>query len=178
MRNGIILALLGRVKPSELSRQLRQGDNPDLSKRRWIVGLSLIGTLMAQIVALYQVGIIKHLPDPPLAIFDSDKVDASDYAYKRFATPDGFLMLISYATTAWLVGAGGAKRAEESPGWSLAMGAKIALDLVSAAELAREEWNDNKKLCAYCQTATLASLASLALAVPEVVRAWKNWRKG
>lgn len=165
------------MKPSELSHQLREGTSPDLTKRRWIVGLSLVGTLMAQIVALYQVGLIKHLPDPPLDIFDSDKVDASDYAYKRLATPDAFLMLMSYATTAWLAGAGGENRAEKTPLWSLAMGAKIALDLVSAAELAREEWNDNKKLCAYCQTATLASVASLALAAPEVVRAWKNWRK-
>ncbi len=166
------------MKPSELSRELRQGTSPDLAKRRLIVGLSLVGTLMAQIVSLYQVGLIKHLPDPPLGIFDSDKVDASDYAYKRFATPDGFLMLISYSTTAWLAGAGGEERAKTNPAWSLLMGAKIALDLVSAAELAREEWNDNKKLCAYCQTATLASVASLALAIPEIVRAWESWRQG
>lgn len=164
------------MKPSELSRQLREGQSPELNNRRLIVGLSLLGVGMAQIVSLYQVGIVKHLPDPPLDVFDSDKVDASDYAYKRFLTPDGFLMLMSYAMTAWLAGIGGEKRSETHPLLSLAMGAKIALDLVSAAELAREEWNDNKKLCPYCQTATLASLASLALAMPEIKRAWKNWR--
>jgi len=164
------------VKPSELSRQLREGDSPELNNRRWIVGLSLVGVLMAQIVSLYQVGIVKHLPDPPLDVFDSDKVDASDYAYKRFLTPDGFLMLMSYATTAWLAGIGGEKRSQTHPMLSLLMGGKILLDLISAAELAREEWNDNKKLCPYCQTATLASLGSLWLAWPEIKRAWQSWR--
>ena len=166
------------MKPSELSRQLREGQTPELNNRRWIVGLSLVGVAMAQIVSLYQVGIVKHLPDPPLDIFDSDKVDASDYAYKRFQTPDGFLMLLSYAATATLAGAGGEKRGQTQPLLSLLMGGKILLDLISAAELAREEWNDNKKLCPYCQTATLASLASLVLAWPEVKSAWRNWRGG
>ena len=164
------------MKPSELSRQLREGQAPELRARRRIVGFSLVGVLMAQIVSLYQVGLVKHLPDPPFAVFDSDKVDASDYAYKRFLTADGFLMLMSYATTAWLAGTGGEKRSQTHSYLSLLMGAKIALDLVSAAELAREEWNDNKKLCPYCQTATLASLASLLLAWPELKSAWKNWR--
>ena len=165
------------MKPSQLSRELREGQAPELRARRKIIALSLVGTLMAQIVSLYQVGLVKHLPDPPLDIFDSDKVDASDYAYKRFLTADGFLMLMSYATTAWLAGTGGEKRGEERPYLSLLMGAKILLDLVSAAELAREEWNDNKKLCPYCQTATLASVASLVLAWPEVKRAWRSWRQ-
>ena len=165
------------MKPSQLSRELREGQAPELNNRRWIVGLSLVGILMAQIVSLYQVGIVKHLPDPPLDVFDSDKVDASDYAYKRLLTADGFLMLMSYSTTAWLAATGGEKRSEERPYLSLLMGAKILLDLVSAAELAREEWNDNKKLCPYCQTATLASVASLWLAWPEMKSAWKSWRR-
>lgn len=172
----MVLPKFESVKPSELSRQLREGDSPELNNRRWIVGLSLVGVLMAQIVSLYQVGIVKHLPDPPLDVFDSDKVDASDYAYKRFLTPDGFLMLMSYATTAWLAGIGGEKRSQTHPMLSLLMGGKILLDLISAAELAREEWNDNKKLCPYCQTATLASLGSLWLAWPEIKRAWQSWR--
>ena len=166
------------MKPSQLSRELREGDAPELNNRRLIVGLSLVGVGMAQIVSLYQIGIVKHLPDPPLDVFDSDKVDASDYAYKRLLTADGFLMLMSYATTAWLAGTGGEKRSQTHPLLSLLMGAKILLDLVSAAELAREEWNDNKKLCPYCQTATLASIGSLVLAWPEIKRAWTNWRSG
>jgi hypothetical protein len=59
-----------------LSEELRNGSNPDLNRRRWIIGLSMLGSAVAQIVSLYQTGIIKKLPDPPIPIFDSDKVDA------------------------------------------------------------------------------------------------------
>jgi hypothetical protein len=33
-------------------------------------------------------GLVKHLPDPPLPGFDSDRVNSSDTAYK-FGAPDG-----------------------------------------------------------------------------------------
>ena len=51
------------------------------------------------------------------------------------------------------------------------MGTKILFDCVVAAELAHEEWSENKAFCEYCQIATLCSFASLALAIPEVVSA-------
>jgi uncharacterized membrane protein len=159
------------MKPSELSKQLREGNSPFLQNRRAIVGLSLIGVGAAKIVSLYQIGIIKNLPDPPLSIFDSTKVDASDYAYKRFATPDAFLMLVSYATTAWLAGAGREDREKRNPLWTFAMTGKIAVDVLAALQLGREEWAENKKLCAYCQLATIASIASLLLAIPETKKA-------
>ena len=160
------------MEPRELSRYLREGDDPDLNRRRWVVGLSLLGAAMGQVVSLYQTGIIKHLPDPPpQSLFDSDKVDASDYAYKRFDTPDGLPMIASYAITGLLAGAGGPDRPRNTPLLPIAMAVKTLYDTGLAAELAREEWQDNKALCAYCQVATLASAASLALAMPEAMRA-------
>lgn len=51
------------------------------------------------------------------------------------------------------------------------MGVKLLFDSVVAAELAREEWSENKAFCEYCQMATLCSFASLVLAVPEVADA-------
>jgi len=51
------------------------------------------------------------------------------------------------------------------------MGTKILIDSIGAAELAQAEWGENKAFCEYCQVATLCSLASLALAVPEVMSA-------
>lgn len=80
-------------------------------------------------------------------------------------------MTASYALTAWLAGAGGLDRAARNPLVPLAMGLKILGDAATSLQLAREEWGENKALCAYCQCATLASLASVALAVPEVLRA-------
>lgn len=159
------------LPPSQLSRELREATSPDLTRRRWAVGLSLFGAAMGQLVGLYQTGILKRLPDPPVGPFDSEKVDASDYAYKRLQTPDGFLMLGTYAVTGALVAAGGKDRATEQPWLPIAAAAKVAYDVYTNLTLAREEWADNRALCVYCQSASLASIASLALVLPEAARA-------
>ncbi|OON69318.1 vitamin K epoxide reductase family protein [Hymenobacter sp. CRA2] len=166
------------MNPTQLSRELRTAQTPDLKRRRWIIGLSLVGAALGQIVTLYQTGIIKHLPDPPVGPFDSDKVDASDYGYKRLDTPDAAGMLITYGLTTALASAGGKDRSLMKPWLPLAMGAKILSDVVTNMTLAREEWKENKALCFYCQMANVVSVASLALAVPEVVRTVKNLQQG
>lgn len=162
---------MSSISPTQLSSELREGDTPDLNRRRWIIGLSMLGSSMAQLVSLYQTGVIRELPDPPLPFIDSSRVDASEYAYKHLNTPDGFMMLTNYAITAWLAGAGEPDRAQKNPLLPIAMTVKILLDSVVATELGREEWSENKALCAYCQVATLCSYASLALAVPETLSA-------
>lgn len=159
------------MNPSQLSRELREGQSPELTNRRWIIGLSLLGTVAGQVVSMYQTGIIKRLPDPPVPIFDSTRVNASDYAYKRAQTPDALIMIVTYGITAWLAGAGGKDRARTNPWLPVAMGAKILADIGTNLQLAREEWAENKALCAYCQSATVLSIASAALAVPEVTKA-------
>lgn len=153
-----------------LSRELRLGTGPDLKRRRWVLGLSLLGTLAGQIVLLFQMGLVRRLPDPP-GPFDSSRVDASDYGYSRLQTPDAALMLVSYGVTAALAAAGGRDRASATPALPVALAAKTAWDSVSAVKLGQEEWAQNKALCAYCQMATVASLASFALALPEALRA-------
>jgi hypothetical protein len=53
-----------------------------------VFGLSVLGTPAGQLVGPYQTGIVKHLPYPPprglWGLFDSDRVDASEYVYSRF----------------------------------------------------------------------------------------------
>lgn len=159
------------MNPTQLSQELRKGQSPDLTRRRWIIGLSLFGTAMGQLVALYQTGILRRLPDPPLPLIDSNRVDASDYAYKRFNTPDGVMMVGTYAVTAMLAAAGGKDRAQEQPMLPLAMGAKLLYDVMTTVRLGQEEWQENKALCIYCQAATVATLAAAALAFPEVMHA-------
>lgn len=159
------------VSPGELSRYLRTGSNGDLRRRRAVVALSLVGVAMGQVVGAYQMGLLKHLPDPPVGPFDSDRVDASDYAYKRAATPDGLIMIATYAATAWLAATGGPDRAQRRPLLALAMTAKTGLDVGTNYKLAAEEWSENKALCAWCQVANVASTASFLLALPEARRA-------
>jgi uncharacterized membrane protein len=160
------------MEPQQLSQELRQGKNPHMSRRRAIIGLSMLGGSMGQLVTLYQTGIVSHLPDPPgQEIFDADRVDASNYAYNKFNSPDGPIMVANYAITAWLAAAGGLDRARRNPLLPIAMGVKLVLDGVTNVELAREEWSENKAFCEYCQVATVCSIASIVLAVPEVMTA-------
>lgn len=169
---------VSRPSPRQLSRQLRTENDPRLRRRRWIVGLSYLGATMGQIVGLYQVGVLRRLPDPPVDVFDSSGVDASDYAYRRMQTPDGLMMVATYAVTALLAGAGGRDRARTDPWLPIALAAKALYDAGVTVKLGREEWADNRALCAYCQTATAASFASAALSLPEAVEALRGLGRG
>lgn len=159
------------MNPTQLSYELRKGSSPDLERRRQIIGLSMLGAAIGEVITLYQTGVVKELPSLPGPLFDANKVDASNYAYSRFNSPDGPLMTVNYGITAWLASMGGENRGREQPLIPLAMGAKLLFDAFLTAELAREEWAENKALCEYCQVATLATFASLAIAIPEITTA-------
>ena len=163
------------LSPTQLSMQLRTGTSPDMQRRRWTIGLSLVGAAIGGIVTLYQTGLTKRLPDIlPGKVFDAEKVDASDYAYAHLQMPDAPQMVVTYAVTAGLAAAGGADRAEENPALPLATAGKAVFDLVTCAVLAREEWRTNKALCSWCQIATLVSAATVALTLPEAIRAARS----
>lgn len=162
--------------PMTLSRQLRHGDDPDLRRRRWIIGLSLVGVAAAKIVTLYQMGMVRRLPDLG-GPFDATKVDKAPYAYSRMQTPDGALMLVSYAVTAALAAAGAPDRATRNPALPIALAVKTGFDSASALKLATEEWRDTRALCGYCQAATVASILSFAIALPEAMRAVRGLRR-
>lgn len=158
------------MDPTRLSRELRTGHTSDLERRRWAFGLSLAGAAIGGLVGAYQLGLIRRLPDPPFGPFDSEKVDASDYAYGRLDTPDGALMLLTYSVTACLIAAGGMDRARTRPWLPIAAAAKSVYDVATAAKLAQEEWAENEALCFYCQTATALTVVSTALTLPEAAR--------
>ncbi|WP_181705732.1 vitamin K epoxide reductase family protein [Chthonobacter rhizosphaerae] len=159
------------MDPNQLSRELRLGTGQDLANRRRMIGLSILGAAIGGLVGAYQTGMVRTLPDPPVGPFDSARVDASAYGYRRLDTPDGFLMMITYAVTAALAAAGGRRRAEAQPFLPLMTAGKALYDVVTCARLAREEWAENKALCAYCQLATVASVVTFALSLPEAARA-------
>ncbi len=160
--------------PARLSYELRKGRSDDLKRRRWLVGLSFVGTTAGMIVGLYQMGILRRLPDLPFKPFDATKVDKSNYAYKRMQTPDALLMIASYAVTAALAGAGGQNRARENPALPIALAGKVLYDLIVALKLGQEEWRENRALCGYCQAATVASLVSVGIAMPEAAKAVRH----
>src|SRR5919197_3271993 len=89
-----------------LSRELRTGSGRHLWGRRRVLALSLVASASMGLIALYQMGLLKHLPEPPLPRLDADKVDASPEAYRNLATPDAVLGFLSYAVTMTLAAAG------------------------------------------------------------------------
>ena len=163
------------LSPSELSRQLRHGRGEDLRRRRIGIALSFAGSFIGAVVGAYQTGVLKRLPDIlPGRIFDAEKVDASDYAYANLQQPDGPMMLVNYGLTAMSLAAGGRNRARENPALALASTGKVAFDLVLAGALAVQEWRENRKLCSWCQVATGISAVTLALTLPEALKAWRR----
>jgi hypothetical protein len=165
------------MRPGELSRQLREDDDGFLSHRRGIVACGLAAAGAMGLITLYQIGIIKHLPEPPLPGLDADKVDASEEAYSYFQTPDAFIGLGSYAVTMGLAAMGGKDRAAIHPWIPLALLAKTAADTAQAARLTIDQWTKHKAFCLWCLLAATATFVSLPLAVPEAIVALQQLQK-
>jgi hypothetical protein len=157
--------------PARLSHQLRKGDSPHLDRRRWLVGLSFVGSVAGMIVGLYQMGVLRRLPDLPVGSVRRHQGRCFDL---RLQTPDGLLMAATCAVTAILAEAGGRDRTQENPALPIALAAKTLYDAATALKLGQEEWAENKALCGYCQIAMLAPLASVALALPETIEALRH----
>jgi hypothetical protein len=86
-------------------------------------------------------------------------------------------MVATYALTAILAGAGGRRRTKDLPLVPIMMAAKTVYDAGLAVKLGTEEWREKRLLCGYCQTATIASLITVALAMPEAIDAARNLRR-
>ena len=123
-----------------LQRELREGDSAILQRRRAVAGLSVLSTVVLGAVALFQLGILRKLPNPPLRYFDADAVNGSAEAYRMLATPDALLGMASYAVTACLAGMGTENRWQDARWIPLAMAGKAAVDASFAAKLGLEQW--------------------------------------
>jgi uncharacterized membrane protein len=146
--------------------------------RRGLVITSFIAGGCMMLISLYQMRLIRHLPEPPLHVFNADKVDAAREAYHRFGLPmpDAFLGLVSYTVTAALVSLGGAHRFERWP-WlcaPLAMGLKVIVNAVQAGKLSWEQWASHRAFCFWCLITAVATFVAVPLAVPESWAALKR----
>ncbi len=127
-------------------------------------------------VSLYQMGLLKHVPEPPLPGLNADAVDASAEAYRFLAMPDGVLGIGSYAVTLALAAMGGTDRAREQPWIPLALAAKALADSAQATRLTWTQWSKHRAFCSWCLLAGVATWASLPLVVPEARTAWRHLR--
>lgn len=161
-------------KAEELGQELRLGSGRFLSQRRGIVALSLTAAGSMSLISLYQMGIIQHLPAPPLPILDSDKVDASAEAYSRFSTPDGILGLGNYVMTAGLAAMGGKDRAKKQSWLPLALAIKVGFDTSQAIRLFFDQKNKYGSFCFWCLLAAGTTMATIPLVIPETIAALRH----
>ncbi len=153
--------------PSCLSRELRTGTNDFLSHRRTTVALTLVGMASLSVIALYQLGLLKCLPEPPLPGLDAEKVNGSAEAYKLLHTPDAILGLGSYAATLGLAATGDANRADNRPWLPLALLAKAGADAVQAAFLTARSWRKFRAFSLYSLVDVLTVFLKLPSVLPE-----------
>ena len=159
-----------------VSDDLRRGHSEHLTRRRRQTALVLGATAAMGVISLYQTGILRRLPDPPLPGVASEEVDASGEAYVFGHTPDATLSIANYGVTLALIGMGGADRWREHPVIPLVATAKLTADAAGAAVLTLEQVTKHKALCTYCLAAAVASLAALRQATPEARVAWSELR--
>ena len=158
------------TKSQQLREELQQGQTPDLRRRRGIIGLSLLGMASMTAVTLLQTGIVRHLPDPPLDNFDSDRVNSSDTAY-GLGVPDGTLSLASLASNVPIAAYGGAERARRTPWIPVLAAGKAAVEAAVAGWYFYQMPAKEKKWCGYCITGAFTNLGIFLLTIPEARKA-------
>jgi uncharacterized membrane protein len=163
--------------PTALSWVLREGQTPDLNRRRRVVGLSLVAAAAMGVVSLYQMGLVRKPPEPPFGPFDAARVSGSAQGYAVLEMPDAPLALMSYATTLALAAMGGADRARRMPLVPLALAGKVAVDAMVSAKLSADQATRYKAACLWCLGASAATFAMVPLVLPEAREAWRNLRR-
>jgi hypothetical protein len=160
--------------PTLFGKEPRHVQGEFLCHRSSAAALTLVGMASLSVIALYQLGIFKRLPEPSLPILDAEKVNGSPEAYQLLNTPDAVLGLGSYAATLGLVAIGGANRAQSKPWIPLALAAKSGLDSLLAAVLTRKSWTHFRAFSLYNLVTALCSFLIFPLILPEAKAAWRK----
>lgn len=164
-------------KGAVLSRQLRGPPQRFLTQRRVIVGCSLVAIGAMGLISLYQMGLLKHLPEPAWPGLDADRVDGSPEAYKHFSTPDAVLGLGSYAATMALAEMGGTDRARRRPWIPLALAGKVLFDVGQMLRMLRDQWTKERAFCFWCLLSAVATFAGAPFVFGEAREAWRHLKE-
>jgi uncharacterized membrane protein len=164
------------MEPQTLRSELQTGDSADLKWRRRVIGLSLFGVGVTAVISMFQTGILRHLPDPPLDSFDSEKVMSSDPAY-MWGNADATMAMTTAAANLPIASFGGADRARDIPSVPLLATAKAAVDAASAGWYFYQMAAKQKRWCIYCITTAATFAGIFALTLPEAMSAINELRR-
>ena len=155
----------------DLSLLWRVGEAPSLRRRRHAASTALASATVMAGLSLYQLGVVRHLPELPLPGFDARVVDVSAQAYQLLGSPDATLGVVSYAVTAALAGLGGA---QPPVAVAAALAAKAAVDLAWAAKLTADQATKHRAACSWCLLASALTLSTFVSAAAELRATWRN----
>ena len=150
--------------------ELRHGHSPSLRRRRWIGALAAVGLADFAIISLYQFGVIRHLPDPPGKLFDSDKVNASHKAY-AMGFPDGTAGAALHAFIMMLASAGGSRSTGRKPVLDLLLGGAVIAGAAAGAQYLFDMVRNQERACPYCIAGAAINFSMLPLVMPELTDA-------
>ena len=159
-----------------VSDALRRDDSPFLQLRRRTAALQLGAATTLGVVALYQFGLLRSVPEPSLPGLGADQVDASGEAYLVLSTPDSTLGIASAGVSLVLAGMGGSDRHREQPWIPLLLLAKSVVDAAGASYLFAEQVTKHRKVCSWCTASAGLLLATVPGVLPEARAAWTAWR--
>lgn len=178
MENPLMRLTSPGLSPEQLCQRLQTDGSAEMRNRRALTLAALAGIASMAVVTLKQMGIIGHLPDPPVNVphFHSDKVNSTDEAY-GWGMPDGPLTLAAHGITLALAAAGPPERARRRP-WLPLLAAAMALPqaAIAAKYLFHRMPKVDKAWCPYCVADALVHFATLGLTVPEAATALRSLR--
>lgn len=142
-----------------LVQKVQSKNDSKAKHRREIALLNAIGIIDFIPISLYQLGIIKHMPDFSPKVFDSDFVNASKEA-QIAGLPDGPVSLLMYAANVVAVGAAlkGDKRKNI---FDYLIAANALGQAAGGAFYLYTMATKQKKVCIYCVTGALLNFAAL-----------------
>ncbi|WP_373331063.1 vitamin K epoxide reductase family protein [Salmonirosea aquatica] len=139
--------------------KMRADDSKAVVSRRRIAALAAAGLVDFSVISLFQLGYIKHLPDLPAKVFDSDRVNSSQDA-ELLGIPDAPISLMAYAATI-LVATAGNRGGKYTKFFDLLLGGIVLGQAFGGAHYLYKMITVQKKVCMYCVAGAMINFAAL-----------------
>jgi uncharacterized membrane protein len=151
--------------------KIRKNKSTAAENRRNIAAMAALGLADFSLISLLQMGYFKKLPDIPVKVFDSEKVNTSKDAV-ILGMPDGVISLGAYAATMFLATAA-IRFKKQSRLLDVALGGIVLGQAIGAAQYLYKMVFVQKKICVYCVTGAAINFASLKPAY-HLLKDFKN----